>query len=75
MVWFFDPVQIVRLIRQLDPTRLIDTDSGGPANSLRIADVNDMFVCCCVMLLVLMCCAATTTRTQTTPSRPQRSMP
>ena len=29
------------MVQQLDPSRLVDTDSGGPANDLHIADVND----------------------------------
>ena len=30
------------LSRELDPTRLVDTDSGGGANNLAIGDVNDV---------------------------------
>ena len=33
---------IVELSRQLDPSRLVDTDSGGGANNLHIGDVNDI---------------------------------
>ena len=33
---------IVALVRSLDPTRLVDTDSGGGANNLHIGDVNDI---------------------------------
>jgi hypothetical protein len=45
MVAFFNPAEIIQYIRELDPTRLVDTDSGGPANNLFIGDVNDMFAC------------------------------
>lgn len=38
----FDVTSIVALSRQLDPTRLVDTDSGGGANNLHIGDVNDI---------------------------------
>ena len=37
-----DVAGIVSLAKKLDPTRLIDTDSGGGANNLHIADVNDI---------------------------------
>merc|ERR1719373_58349 len=33
---------IVNLAKQLDPTRLVDTNSGGGANDLHVADVNDV---------------------------------
>lgn len=33
---------MVEVARTLDPTRLIDTDSGGPANNLYVGDVNDI---------------------------------
>eukprot|EP00658_Telonema_sp_P-2_P073210 TRINITY_DN62268_c0_g1_i1.p1 TRINITY_DN62268_c0_g1~~TRINITY_DN62268_c0_g1_i1.p1 ORF type:complete len:198 (-),score=68.65 TRINITY_DN62268_c0_g1_i1:142-735(-) len=38
----YDVAGIVELARQLDPTRLVDTDSGGEANNLHIGDVNDI---------------------------------
>ena len=38
----FDVAGIVALSKQLDPTRLVDTDSGGGANNLHIGDVNDI---------------------------------
>ena len=37
-----DVAGIVNLSRVLDPTRLVDTDSGGHANDLHIGDVNDI---------------------------------
>ncbi len=33
---------MVDLVRLWDSTRLVDTDSGGPANDLHIGDVNDI---------------------------------
>ncbi len=41
-VSYFNPADIIAMIRELDPTRLVDTDSGGPANNLYIGDVNDI---------------------------------
>ena len=38
----YDVAGIVALAHSLDPTRLIDTDSGGGANNLHIGDVNDI---------------------------------
>jgi len=38
----YDIKGITDLIKQLDPTRPVDTDSGGGANDLKIADVNDI---------------------------------
>lgn len=38
----FDVAGIVELAKNLDPTRLVDTDSGGSANNFHIGDVNDM---------------------------------
>lgn len=38
----YDVAGIVALAKQLDPTRLVDTDSGGGANNLHIGDVNDV---------------------------------
>jgi len=41
-VGVFNATQIVELTRTLDQSRLVDTNSGGPANDLHIADVNDI---------------------------------
>jgi len=38
----YDVAGIVNLSRKLDPSRLVDTDSGGGANDLHIGDVNDI---------------------------------
>eukprot|EP01116_Phalansterium_solitarium_P001107 TRINITY_DN10887_c0_g1_i1.p1 TRINITY_DN10887_c0_g1~~TRINITY_DN10887_c0_g1_i1.p1 ORF type:complete len:694 (-),score=219.41 TRINITY_DN10887_c0_g1_i1:208-2289(-) len=38
----FNATQVVELVQALDPSRLVDTNSGGPANNLYIADVNDI---------------------------------
>merc|ERR1712178_618673 len=38
----YDVAGIVKLAKELDPTRLVDTDSGGGANNMHIADVNDI---------------------------------
>lgn len=38
----YDVKGITELAKQLDPTRLVDTDSGGGANNQHIADVNDI---------------------------------
>lgn len=38
----YDVNGITQLAKALDPTRLVDTDSGGNANDLHIADVNDI---------------------------------
>jgi len=38
----FDVKSVVDYIRKLDPVRLVDTDSGGGANDLHYADVNDI---------------------------------
>merc|ERR1712039_106271 len=38
----YDVEGITQLAKKLDPTRLIDTDSGGGANNYHIADVNDI---------------------------------
>jgi len=38
----YDVQGIVKLAKQLDSTRLVDTDSGGGANNLHIGDVNDI---------------------------------
>mmetsp|Transcript_22705 Transcript_22705/g.64653 ORF Transcript_22705/g.64653 Transcript_22705/m.64653 type:complete len:659 (-) Transcript_22705:221-2197(-) len=37
-----DVAGVVALFKRLDPTRLVDTDSGGRANDRHIADVNDI---------------------------------
>jgi len=37
-----DVKSITQLAKRLDSTRLVDTNSGGPANNLHIADVNDI---------------------------------
>ena len=37
-----DVAGIVKLAQTLDPTRLVDTDSGGGANNMHIGDVNDI---------------------------------
>lgn len=37
----FDPAAVVAWARKHDPSRLLDTDSGGPANNLGLGDVND----------------------------------
>ena len=38
----FDPAALVDWVSQLDPTRLVDTNSGGPANGLFLGDVDDL---------------------------------
>jgi len=38
----FNVTAVVDAVREADPSRLIDTDSGGGANDLHIADVNDI---------------------------------
>jgi hypothetical protein len=38
----FNVPSVINQIRQLDPSRLLDTNSGGPGNDLHIADVNDV---------------------------------
>jgi hypothetical protein len=39
------PWQVVDWARDYDPSRLLDTNSGGPANSLGLGDVNDTHDC------------------------------
>mmetsp|Transcript_11789 Transcript_11789/g.18151 ORF Transcript_11789/g.18151 Transcript_11789/m.18151 type:complete len:677 (-) Transcript_11789:448-2478(-) len=39
---YYDVKSMVALAQQLDPTRLVDTDSGGGANNLYIGNVNDI---------------------------------
>ena len=41
MVSHFDAAKVVKWIKQYDPSRLVDTNSGGPANDLHVGDVND----------------------------------
>lgn len=38
----YDVPGIVKMAKTLDPSRLVDTDSGGGANNLHIGDVNDI---------------------------------
>eukprot|EP01121_Diplochlamys_sp_Union-15-3_P017716 TRINITY_DN6295_c0_g1_i1.p1 TRINITY_DN6295_c0_g1~~TRINITY_DN6295_c0_g1_i1.p1 ORF type:complete len:699 (-),score=142.08 TRINITY_DN6295_c0_g1_i1:105-1982(-) len=38
----FNATSVVELVQSLDPSRFVDTNSGGPANNLHIADVNDI---------------------------------
>jgi beta-galactosidase/beta-glucuronidase len=38
----YDVKGITEMAKRLDPTRLVDTDSGGGANSFKLADVNDI---------------------------------
>jgi hypothetical protein len=38
----YDVTGIVRLLKKLDPTRLVDTDSGGGADNLHVGDVHDV---------------------------------
>jgi len=38
----YDVKGITELAKRLDPTRLVDTDSGGAANDMHAADVNDI---------------------------------
>jgi hypothetical protein len=38
----FDPAALVEWVNQLDATRLVDTNSGGPANALFVGDTNDL---------------------------------
>lgn len=42
MVHDFQASSAVQWVRMYDHTRLIDTDSGGPANAEKIGDVNDL---------------------------------
>mgnify|MGYP001968213861 CR=1 FL=1 len=39
---------ILQVTRDLDPTRLVDFNSGGPGNAYGIGDVNDIHSCVCV---------------------------
>ncbi len=38
----FNATAVVEWVQQYDPYRLVDTNSGGPANSLHVGDVNDI---------------------------------
>ena len=40
----FNASQMVQIALDLDPSRLIDSGSGGPANGLYIADVNGILI-------------------------------
>jgi beta-galactosidase/beta-glucuronidase len=40
----FNATNVVRWVRRYDHTRLIDTDSGGPANDLHVGDADDLHV-------------------------------
>merc|ERR1712196_545480 len=42
MVRHFDAAQVVQWLKAYDPTRLVDTNSGGSANNLLVGDVNDI---------------------------------
>jgi hypothetical protein len=42
MVAHFDAASVVNWTRSYDASRLVDTDSGGPANDLHVGDVNDI---------------------------------
>ena len=39
------PSNLVDLVRRLDPSRLVDVNSGGPANGYGLGDVNDIHDC------------------------------
>eukprot|EP01105_Mastigella_eilhardi_P009344 TRINITY_DN2211_c1_g1_i10.p1 TRINITY_DN2211_c1_g1~~TRINITY_DN2211_c1_g1_i10.p1 ORF type:complete len:418 (-),score=82.25 TRINITY_DN2211_c1_g1_i10:152-1405(-) len=41
-VGVFDANSVVEMVQQWDPSRLVDTNSGGPANDLHVGDVNDV---------------------------------
>ena len=42
MVSHFDAAKVVEWTKHYDPTRLVDTNSGGRANNLYVGDVNDI---------------------------------
>lgn len=44
MMHDFNTSNVVRWVKQYDNTRLVDTDSGGPANDLHVGDVDDLHV-------------------------------
>jgi hypothetical protein len=41
-VGVFNATQVTQMVLDLDPSRLVDTNSGGPANNLYFANVNDI---------------------------------
>ena len=43
MVSHFNATAVVDWIKNYDPSRMVDTDSGGPANNLHVGDVNDVY--------------------------------
>lgn len=42
---FSDVPAVVAWVKAYDPSRLVDTNSGGPANALAVGDVNDIHTC------------------------------
>jgi len=44
MMHDFNTSNVVKWVQRYDNTRLVDTDSGGPANDLHVGDVDDMHV-------------------------------
>jgi len=42
MVKHFNASNVVKWLKAYDPTRLVDTNSGGPANNIHVGDVNDV---------------------------------
>ena len=44
MMHDFNTSNVVKWVQRYDPTRLVDTDSGGPDNSLHVGDVDDLHV-------------------------------
>ena len=42
MVSHFNATTVVEWTKKYDPTRLVDTNSGGSANNLHVGDVNDI---------------------------------
>jgi len=42
MVNHFNATMVVDWIQKYDPSRMVDTDSGGPANNLHVGNVNDV---------------------------------
>ena len=45
MVSHFNASDVVAWTKKYDPTRLVDTNSGGAANNLHVGDVNDIHSC------------------------------
>jgi beta-galactosidase/beta-glucuronidase len=43
----FNASAVALWAQKYDPSRLVDTNSGGPANDLHVADVNDIHDCEC----------------------------